>query len=116
MTIGEVSEKYGLSPDTLRYYEKIGLLKKIHKVNGRRDYTADDEKTLNFIICMKNAGFNLDGIIKFLDLYEMGDDTLSQRIDMLLLQKKKLADEIKEKEKTMEFLNYKIDFYEKKRG
>lgn len=115
MTIGQISKKYNISQDTLRYYEKIGLLKNIKKVNGKRNYSQENEKTLKFIICMKNAGFNLTNIIKFLTLYEQGNSTLDKRIEMLLKQKEKLQEEIHQKEKTMQFLNYKIDYYKRKK-
>ncbi len=116
MTIGDISKKYDLSCDTLRYYEKIGLLRNVKRVNGKRDYSSLNEKDLNFILCMKNAGFDLESIIKFLNLYELGDDTLDERISMLFRQREKLVDKIKEKEKIMEFLNYKINYYEGKRN
>lgn len=116
MTIGDVSKKYNLSCDTLRYYERIGLLKDVRRVNGKRDYSPMNEKDLNFILCMKNAGFDLESIIKFLKLYEKGDDTLDERISMLFRQRERLTREIEEKEKTMDFLNYKINYYEEKRN
>lgn len=111
MTIGEVSRKCNISPDTLRYYEKIGLMNKVTKHNGKRSYGNDDIKQIEFIKCMKNAGFLLDDIIKFMDLYNKGDDTLNQRIKMLLEKKSKLKDEIEEKKNTLAFLNHKIDVY-----
>lgn len=111
MTIGEVSKKCNISTDTLRYYEKIGLINKVTKHNGKRSYSNEDIKQIDFIKCMKNAGFLLEDIVTFLDLYNKGDDTLKKRIDMLLNQRKKLEDEIEEKKSTLAFLNHKIDVY-----
>lgn len=63
----------------------------------------------------ENAGFMLDDIDKFMTLYKMGDKTLDDRIDMLLNKKEKLLEEIEEKKKTLEFLNYKINLYKGKK-
>lgn len=115
MNIGEVSEKFNLSNDTLRYYEKIGLLGSIKKINGKRQYQDADIERINFVICMKKAGFTLDDIVKFISLYNSGDNTYDERIDMLYSQKKRLLEEIDEKKKTLDFLEYKIDFYNKKK-
>lgn len=115
MTIGEVSKKFNLSIHTLRYYEKIGLIHPIEKVHGKRVYTDYDLTRIHFILCMKNAGFCLDDIIKFILLNDKGDDSVEKRIEMLLEQKEKLLEEIENKRKTLDFLEYKIDFYNKKK-
>ena len=115
MNIGEVSKKYDISIDTLRYYEKIGLIDKVKKVGGKRCYNTEDISRIEFIKCMKNAGFMLDDIDKFMTLYKMGDKTLDDRINMLLNKKEKLLEEKEEKKKTLEFLNYKINLYKGKK-
>ena len=61
MTITEVSKLYYITPDTLRYYERIGLIPKIHrKKNGIRDYTQEDCNWVEFIKCMRNAGLPIE--------------------------------------------------------
>lgn len=113
MTIGEVSLKYNISMDTLRYYEKIGLIENITKSKGKREYKEDDLKRIEFIICMKNAGFKLEDIIMFLSLYKKGDSTIPERIRILYEQKDALLKKIEEEKKTLEFLEHKIAFYKK---
>lgn len=113
MTIGEVSFKYHISTDTLRYYEKIGLIEKVIKTKGKREYTENDLKRIEFIICMKNAGFKLEDIITFLKLYKEGDSTIPERLDMLYQQKNELLKKIEEEKKTLAFLEHKIAFYKK---
>jgi MerR family transcriptional regulator, aldehyde-responsive regulator len=113
MSIGEVSKKYNLTIDTLRYYEKIGLLEKIKKVSGKREYQSSDLERLYFIICMKNAGLSLEEIQKFIEYYKSGDETYDKRLKILAEQKKLLTEEIEEKNKTLDYLNYKIDLYNK---
>lgn len=114
MTIGEVSKKYNLTTDTLRYYERIGLLDPIKKVNGKRVYQESDLKQLDFIICMKNAGLMLEDITNFIKLSKQGDKTAKERLQILLHQQEKLKNELVEKQKTLDYLNYKIDLYQKK--
>lgn len=113
MSIGEVAKELDLSIDILRYYEKIGLIKNINKCNGKRENTDENIKVLKFILCMKSAGLSLTDIKKFLKYYEDGDETLNLRIDMLKNQKSVLEKKIKEKQNTLDYLNYKIDLYEK---
>lgn len=115
MTIGEVSKKYDISVDTLRYYEKIGLIENVAKTGGKRNYNDDNIERIGFIRCMKNAGFTLDDIVEFISLYKKGDKTIKERINMLLSQKEKLLEEIEEKKRTLEFLDYKIKIYSNKK-
>lgn len=57
MTIKEVCEKYHVSPDTLRYYERVGAIPAVNRtVNGIRDYTQEDIGCVENVICMRNAG------------------------------------------------------------
>lgn len=115
MNIGEVAQKLNLSIDTLRYYEKIGLIKPVSRVDGKRKYSENDIENINFILCMKSAGLSLKDIKKFIDYYAQGDSTIALRIDILEKQKKFLEEEIKEKTQTLDYLNYKINLYKGKR-
>lgn len=110
MKISEVSQKYHLTEDTLRYYEGIGLLPKVSKKSNIRNYQEEDLKRIEFILCMKNSGLPLLQIKKFLDLYPLGKQSLLERIHILENQKEILESEIKEKEKSLEFLKYKINY------
>lgn len=114
MKIGDVSKELGIPSATLRYYEQIGLLGNIKKKSGIRDYSEEDIERLKFIICMKKAGFPLDAIVTFLNLYHDKEHGEEKRLEMLLKQKETLLKEMKEKEETLDFLNYKIDLYTKK--
>ena len=112
MKIGEVSKELGIPSATLRYYEQIGILEDIKKEHGIREYQEEDIERLNFIICMKKAGFK--DIIKFLELIHDKKTGGEKRLEMLLNQKEILLQEMKEKEETLSFLNYKIDLYKNK--
>ncbi len=115
MTIGEVSKRYHLSTDTLRYYEKIGLLDPITRQQGKRNFQEEDCVRLDFIRCMKNAGFSLEDILHFIRLGDETKESVQKRFDMLLNQQERLLEEMKQKRQTLDFLNYKIDLYRKKK-
>jgi len=62
MHIAEIGEKYHVTQDTLRYYERIGLIPYVNRSRGGiRDYTEEDERWVEFTTCMRNAGYGLFG-------------------------------------------------------
>lgn len=80
MRIAEVAEEYGISADTLRYYERIGLLPRVHRnASGIRDYDEDDCMRVSFIKCMRGANVSIEALIEYMQLFEQGDATLEAR-------------------------------------
>ena len=111
MKINKVAKKYGLTTDTLRYYEAFGLIDSVKKVSGIREYSDADLERIEFIICMKNAGLSLEEIKEFIGLASQGDETIDKRIELLEKHKKSLEEEIKAKTDTLNYLNKKIKYY-----
>ncbi|GGG08020.1 hypothetical protein GCM10010916_26120 [Paenibacillus abyssi] len=74
MTISEVSTKFDLSQDTLRYYERIGLIPPVNRnKNGIREYTEEDCKWVDFIKCMRqSAGLPVEVLIEYVGLFQQG--------------------------------------------
>jgi len=115
MTIKEVSEKYGLSQDTLRYYERIGLIPRVSRNgSGIRDYTEEDCKWIEFIKCMRNAGVQIEALVEYVELFQQGDSTIEARKQILIEQREQLIARIKEMKRALERLNAKIEAYETK--
>jgi MerR family transcriptional regulator, aldehyde-responsive regulator len=113
MTIAEVSEKYDLSQDTLRYYERIGLIPRVNRnKSGIRDYTVEDCRWVEFIKCMRNAGLPIEALIEYVALFQQGDATIGARKELLTDQRKQLIQKMEDMKKTLERLNYKIEVYE----
>lgn len=113
MTIKEVSIKYEISADTLRYYERIGLIPTVNrKDNGIRDYTEEDCNWVEFIKCMRSAGISIEALIEYVTLYQQGPSTIAARKAILIDERKKLTDRINEMQTTLDRLNWKIDGYE----
>ncbi|AQM60593.1 MerR family transcriptional regulator [Clostridium baratii] len=115
MTIKEVSERFNLSQDTLRYYERIGLIPPINRnKSGIRDYTEEDCGWIEFIKCMRNAGLPIEVLIEYVNLFQKGDDTIEARKEILIEQRKQLEEKMNEMKKTIERLDNKILRYEDK--
>ena len=109
MQISEVSERFDLTKDTLRYYEKVGLIPEIRRnSSGNRDYEEQDCKWIGFIKCMRDAGLSIDTLIEYLELYQEGDSTIRERKELLTEERDKLAEKISKMQQTLDRLNYKI--------
>jgi MerR family transcriptional regulator, aldehyde-responsive regulator len=113
MKIAEVSERYGISTDTLRYYERVGLIPHVNRNgNGIRDYNDLDIRRVEFIKCMRGAGLPIEVLIEYVALVQQGDRTIEARKDILKEQRDLLAERIQEMQNTLDLLNHKIQVYE----
>ena len=115
MKIQEVSEKYSLSADTLRYYERVGLIPPVTRtMSGIRDYSDLDVRRVEFIKCMRSAGLPIEVLIDYMELVQQGDSTNEARKDILKEQRDQLIVRMTEMQKTLDLLNHKIQIYESK--
>lgn len=113
MTISEVSEKYGLSADTLRYYERVGMIPPVNRTSsGLRDFTELDCRWVELAKCMRGAGLPVEVMIEYVKLVQQGDHTIEARRDLLVEQRVHLLAQKAAIENTLEKLNYKIERYE----
>ena len=93
--IGKVSQMTGLSRDTLRYYEKIGLIRHLEKdESGRKKYSEKDIEWIEFLKRLKTTKMSLKDIGKYADLRYEGDETSGERKKMLTKQLEKIMEEI----------------------
>ena len=114
MKIAEVSEKYGISSDTLRYYERIGLVPPVTRNGGSiRDYSELDIRRVEFVKCMRSAGLPVEVLIEYIGLVQLGDTTIEARKDVLVEQRELLISRMEQMQKTLDILNHKIEVYEK---
>lgn len=114
MTIKEVSEKYGVSQDTLRYYERVGMIPEVSRTaGGIRNYTQEDLGWLELALCMRSAGLPVNVLVEYLKLYRQGDETIPQRLELLTAQRKELLEMKSRIEQTLAQLDYKISVYER---
>ena len=113
MTISEVSEKYSLTADTIRYYEKEGLIPRVPRTkNGIRDFDEDTCSWIEFIKCMRNAGLEIEILKQYVTLFKQGIRTIKERKMLLEEQRNKLLEKQKNINATLDRLNQKIKWYE----
>ena len=113
MKIKEVSAKYNISQDTLRYYENIGVIPQVTRdKNGIRCYSDDDLRWIELAICLRGAGLALDVLIEYRKLFTQGNSTIEKRYDLLKNQKEQLINQKKQIDETIDRLDYKIKIYE----
>lgn len=111
-SIKEVSEKYNISPHTLRYYEKEGLIPSIQRDgNGIRLYSDVDLEWLQLVCCMRTTGMSISHIRDYVDLCRLGEETVPERRQIILNQKKVIEDEIKKYKGLLKVVNRKLEHY-----
>ena len=113
MTIAEVSRQYDISADTLRYYERIGLIPPVPRNKGGiRDYDQESCGWIQLMKCMRAAGVQIEALIEYVDLFQQGDATLDARKALLVEQRDQLVSRMAEMQASLDLLNQKIDRYE----
>ena len=113
LTIKEVSEKYDIPSETLRYYERVGVIPPVTRTaGGLRDYSDTDIQWVENAKCMRAAGLPIEVIIEYLRLFREGDSTIKARLDLLSEQREILLKQYKQLEETINRLNYKISKYQ----
>lgn len=115
MTITEVTKKYGLTPDTLRYYERVGLLSNVPRTpGGIRDYSEEDCRWVEYIKCMRSAGVSIETLIEYVKLFREGSKTIQARKKLLLEQREQIVARINEMNEVLAKLDWKLDGYEER--
>lgn len=99
-------------PDTLRYYERVGLIPPVGRKGGIRNYNESDVKWIEFILCMRSAGVPIEELVRYVALYREGSGTTAERKGILIRQRDRLLDRIKELKALAKKLNHKIANYE----
>lgn len=113
MTIAEVSKKYNLTQDTIRYYEKEGLIPTIPRTeSGIRNFDEESCNWIEFIKCMRNAGLEIEVLKEYVKLFREGKSTVAKRKELLEKQREKLLQKQRSINETLERLNYKINLYD----
>lgn len=113
MTITEVSKQFDLTPDTLRYYERIGLIPPVPRnKSGVRDYDENSCRWIQLMKCLRKAGVQIEALIEYVALFQKGDETVDARKGILIEQRNQLLDKLEDIKEIINILNRKIDRYE----
>ncbi len=112
-TIKQAAELTNLTPVTLRYYDKQGLLPFMERrESGYRMFSDGDIAMLRVIECLKKSGMSIKDIRQFSQWVLMGDDSLQERYEMFLERKKAVEAQMADLQKTLDFINHKCWYYE----
>lgn len=110
-SIGEIADILDVNTSTLRYYDQMGIFPNVKRVNGKRVFTDDDFKWLRVLKCMKKINMPVKKIREYVLLAQMGDDTLEERYQMILEQKKIIEKELDELQKCYKEFEFKEWYY-----
>ncbi|MER7547664.1 MerR family transcriptional regulator [Actinomadura sp.] len=109
---GETAEKSGFSIDTLRYYEKIGLLSGIARnASGRRVFSDDDLAWLSLLRCLRETGMPIAEMLRYSELARSGADTVQERLELLQDHDRRVEEQIATLREQQKHIRWKIDFY-----
>ena len=115
MTIAEVAQKCGLTPDTLRYYERVGLVPTVKRsAGGIRNYSENDCRWVEYIRCMRSAGVSIETLAEYVKLFQQGSATAAARKQLLLEQRRQIVSRIDELNSALNRLDWKLDGYEER--
>lgn len=112
MQIGAIAETTGLTIDTLRYYEKIGLIDPPPRRGGKRDYGTDTVRWIAFLKALKATDMPLSDMETYARLRREGTATSAVRRQMLERQREKVKARMAELADCLTTLDYKIANYE----
>ena len=113
MTIRQVCARYGLTQDTLRYYEKTGAIPRVKRsASGVRDYDAEALSWVDNAVCMRSAGVPVERIAEYVRLFQAGDSTIAARRDLLAGVREELLEQRRQLDGEIERLSFKIGCYD----
>lgn len=112
-TVGEIAKILNVTPHTLRYYDKEGLLPFVERSDsGIRMFKDSDFEWLHIIECLKKTGMSIKDIKVFIDWCIEGDSTIEQRLELIERQRESVLAQIEQLQETLNTLNYKRWYYQ----
>ena len=112
MNIGEFAQRAGVSAHTLRYYERIGLLRRVARnASGHRDFVASDLAWIAFVKRLKATGMPLADIRRYAELRAAGASTAAARQALLEAHAARLESRLAREQEHLERIRDKIAYY-----
>ncbi|EAF1035286.1 MerR family transcriptional regulator [Listeria monocytogenes] len=115
MNIKQAADMFGLTVDTLRNYERVGVIPPVHRnESGYRDYKTSDLNWVYLVKNLRNAGLSVESLIEFATLAQLREtqNVEAAQKQVLVDQLKELDEKLAEMKKVRELLVYKIDSYD----
>ena len=111
-TVHEIAELTGLSVHTVRYYDDQRLIPGVTRgANGKRLFQQEQLDWVQLVCCLRNTGMSIADIRHYIELCEQGYDTVRERYEIILAQKKKALAEMREMQHRLEILSHKEQIY-----
>lgn len=111
-TPAQVTEKTGFTIDTLRYYERIGLLHHVGRTaGGRRSFSDEDLEYLQMLRCLRHTGMPIAEMLRFVELMRAGETTVVQRVEVLREHEERVGAQIEQLREYQAHLRFKIQLY-----
>lgn len=112
LTPAQMADKTGVNIDTLRYYEREGLINTVERSSsGHRRYSADDILWIEVLRCLRDTGMSIEQLRQYCELGEQGDHTQPDRMGLLVQHKKSVLKKIMQMQDSILLIDHKIDFY-----
>ncbi len=113
MTIKEVCKKYDITADTLRYYERVGVIPAVKRTaGGIREYDEEAIRWVESAIFMRNSGVPVDALTEYVRLFQEGDDTIRARKELLEAVRADVQAKLDSYKEALRRLDYKISRYD----
>ncbi|GGT11693.1 hypothetical protein GCM10010286_41850 [Streptomyces toxytricini] len=111
-TISEVEARTGLSQHTLRWYERIGLMRQVDRSHsGQRRFSDGDLQWLAFVGKLRTTGMSVADMVRYAELVREGEHTVDQRRELLERTRNEVRARISELNDALAVLDFKIDLY-----
>ena len=116
-TINEVADICDISPYTIRFYDKEGLLPFVSRNStGNRQFSDSDLNVVKLICCLKNSGMPVKEIRRYIDLAMQGVETSGQRKEIMIDHRKDVIKQIDNLKKSLNIIDLKIALYDSDDG
>ena len=111
-TIGEVSAETGLSIDSLRWFEREGLFPAIRRnAGGQRRFSESDVERISLMLCLRRTGMPVRDMRRFIELLQGGEETHSERLELLLAQRARIFAEQERLVEDLSVVEHKVAYY-----
>jgi DNA-binding transcriptional MerR regulator len=112
-SVSEVSARTGFSVDTLRYYERLGLIEPVERTaGGRRRYRDEDVGWLDFVSCLRDTGMPISRMREFAELCRDGEHTIGERVELLTEHGRQVEAEIEVLRAKLAAIRNKVEYYQ----
>ncbi len=112
LTPAQMSDRTGVTIDTLRYYERTGLLRNIARAeSGHRRYSQDDVLWVEVLRCLRDTGMSIEQLRRYCDLGALGEQTGAERKQMLEDHRELVESQMADLRRALELIDHKLSFY-----